>query len=178
VGTAVAHPTELMHRLHSAELETAGAKITPLPAAIDKVIRWRASGLKIGFTNGCFDLIHAGHVSLLSQAKASSDRLVVGLNSDDSVRRLKGEGRPINAEAARAIVLASLEAVDLVVPFDDDTPMTLIDALRPDVLIKGADYTEDRVVGADFVKSYGGRVHLAELAPETSTTTTIARIRG
>jgi D-beta-D-heptose 7-phosphate kinase/D-beta-D-heptose 1-phosphate adenosyltransferase len=178
LGTAVVYASELMHALQAAEFQTAGVKVVPLLAAVDKVTRWRAAGLRIGFTNGCFDLIHAGHVSLLSQAKESCDRLVVGLNSDDSVRRLKGEGRPINAEAARAIVLASLQAVDAVVLFDEDTPMNLIDALRPEVLIKGADYTEDQVVGADFVKSYGGRVHLARLAPEASTTGTINRIRG
>jgi D-beta-D-heptose 7-phosphate kinase/D-beta-D-heptose 1-phosphate adenosyltransferase len=131
----------------------------------------------IGFTNGCFDLIHAGHVSLLTQAKANCDRLVVGLNSDDSVRRLKGADRPINNETARAIVLASLSAVDAVVLFAEDTPMHLIEAIRPDVLVKGADYGEDDVVGAPFVKSYGGRVVLAQLAPEHSTTRTINRIR-
>ncbi len=178
VGTAVVHSGELVQALHAADLENAEAKIDPLMVLIDKVARWRAQGAVIGFTNGCFDLIHAGHVSLLQQAKDTCDRLVVGLNSDDSIRRLKGEGRPINGEAARAVVLASLAPVDGVVLFDEDTPMRLIETLRPDVLIKGADYDEDQVVGAGFVKSYGGRVVLAELAPEHSTTDTINRIRG
>jgi D-beta-D-heptose 7-phosphate kinase/D-beta-D-heptose 1-phosphate adenosyltransferase len=178
VGTAVVHAVELIQTLQSAEFESAGAKVNPLPVAVDKVVRWRAQGARIGFTNGCFDLIHAGHVSLLDQAKENCDRLIVGINSDDSVRRLKGEGRPINSEMARAAVLASFSVVDAVVLFADDTPMRLIEAIRPDVLVKGADYAEDQVVGAEFVKSYGGRVFLAQLAPAVSTTETIDRIRG
>jgi D-beta-D-heptose 7-phosphate kinase/D-beta-D-heptose 1-phosphate adenosyltransferase len=177
VGTAVVHAGELVRALRAAEFETAEAKVSPLSEAVDAVARWRAQGAVIGFTNGCFDLIHAGHVSLLTQAKASCDRLVVGLNSDDSVRRLKGDDRPINNETARAMVLASLSAVDTVVLFAEDTPMRLIEAIRPDVLVKGADYGEDQVVGATFVKSHGGRVVLAQLAPEHSTTRTINRIR-
>jgi D-beta-D-heptose 7-phosphate kinase/D-beta-D-heptose 1-phosphate adenosyltransferase len=177
VGTAVVHTGELVRALQSAEFATAEAKVNPLSEVVDTVARWRTQGAVIGFTNGCFDLIHAGHVSLLTQAKANCDRLVVGLNSDDSVRRLKGADRPINNETARAIVLASLSAVDAVVLFAEDTPMHLIEAIRPDVLVKGADYGEDDVVGAPFVKSYGGRVVLAQLAPEHSTTRTINRIR-
>jgi D-beta-D-heptose 7-phosphate kinase/D-beta-D-heptose 1-phosphate adenosyltransferase len=177
VGTAVVHSGELLRALQSAEFEGAEAKVSPLSEVVDAVARWRAQGAVIGFTNGCFDLIHAGHVSLLTQAKANCDRLVVGLNSDESVRRLKGDGRPINSETARAIVLASLSAVDAVVLFAEDTPMRLIEALRPDVLVKGADYGENQVVGAPLVKSYGGRVVLAELAPEHSTSRTINRIR-
>jgi D-beta-D-heptose 7-phosphate kinase/D-beta-D-heptose 1-phosphate adenosyltransferase len=178
VGTAVVHTSELMQGLQSAQFETAGAKVTSLPVLLDKVARWRAQGSCVGFTNGCFDLIHAGHVSLLDQAKEKCDRLVVGLNSDSSVRRLKGEDRPINNETARALVLASLGAVDAVVLFSEDTPMRLIEAIRPDLLVKGADYGEHQVVGAEFVKSYGGRIFLAELAPRLSTTETINRIKG
>jgi D-beta-D-heptose 7-phosphate kinase/D-beta-D-heptose 1-phosphate adenosyltransferase len=177
VGTAAVHTGELLRALRSAEFETAEAKVSPLSEVVDAVARWRAQGAVIGFTNGCFDLIHAGHVSLLTQAKANCDRLVVGLNSDDSVRRLKGDDRPINNETARAMVLASLSAVDAVVLFAEETPMRLIEAIRPDVLVKGADYGEDEVVGAPFVKSYGGRVVLAQLAPEHSTSGTISRIR-
>ncbi len=177
VGTAAVHIGELVRALRAAEVETAEAKVSPLSEAVDTVARWRAQGAVIGFTNGCFDLIHAGHVSLLTQAKANCDRLVVGLNSDDSVRRLKGDDRPINNETARSMVLASLSAVDTVVLFAEDTPMRLIEAIRPDVLVKGADYGEDEVVGAPLVKSYGGRVVLAQLAPEHSTTRTIKRIR-
>lgn len=178
VGTAVVYKSELCQSLQSAEFESVGSKIAPLAALIDKVVGWRARGLTVGLTNGCFDLIHAGHVSLLDQAKSTCDRLIVGLNSDSSVRRLKGEGRPINGETARAMVLASFSVVDLVVIFSEDTPMRLIDQLRPDVLVKGADYTEDQVVGAVFIKSYGGRVELAELAPQLSTTNTIRTIKG
>ena len=132
--------------------------------------------MRIGFTNGCFDLLHPGHVSLLTQARAACDKLVVGLNSDSSVTRLKGEGRPVQAETARAAVLASLAAVDAVVVFAEDTPIALIEALRPDVLVKGADYAKAQVVGADRVESWGGKVLLAELAPGHSTTATIKKM--
>ncbi|HEY7930512.1 MAG TPA: D-glycero-beta-D-manno-heptose-7-phosphate kinase [Steroidobacteraceae bacterium] len=140
------------------------------------VARWRERGLRIAFTNGCFDLLHPGHVSLLEQARASADRLVVGLNSDLSVRRLKGPGRPVQGEAARATVLASLKSVDAVVIFPQDTPLELIDALAPDVLIKGADYRVDTVVGADRVLQRGGKVLLIDLVPAHSTTGTIERM--
>jgi D-beta-D-heptose 7-phosphate kinase/D-beta-D-heptose 1-phosphate adenosyltransferase len=108
---------------------------------------WKSEGLSVGFTNGCFDILHAGHVALLNAARAECDRLVLGLNSDASVRRLKGEGRPVNDERDRAAVLAALASVDAVVLFSEDTPMRLIEALRPDVLVKGADYTIEQVVG-------------------------------
>jgi len=177
-GTAVVHASELQRALQDADFESVETKVIPLPVVVDSVVRWRNQGMRIGFTNGCFDLIHAGHVSLLAQAKASCDRLVVGLNSDESVWRLKGEGRPINGELARAAVLASLEAVDAVVLFAEDTPLRLIEAIRPDVLVKGADYTEEQVVGAAFVRGYGGQVLLARLTPSASTTGTIEKIKG
>lgn len=177
-GTATLTPSELAAALHMRALETAEAKILPLAPALDRIAGFRARGLKIGFTNGCFDLIHPGHVSLLAQARAACDRLVVGLNNDDSVRRLKGEGRPINPEMARALVLASLESVDLVILFAEDTPMNLIEAIRPDVLVKGADYTLEGVVGAPFVQRYGGQILLVELKPGHSTTGTIARLKA
>ena len=138
----------------------------------------RIAGLKVGFTNGCFDLLHPGHVSLLEQARAACDRLVVGLNSDASVRRLKGDSRPVQGEAARAAVLASLASVSRVVVFGEDTPLAVIEALRPDVLVKGADYSVEQVVGAELVQGYGGQVVLAELAPGHSTTATIGRLAG
>ncbi len=144
-----------------------------LDSAIQHTARWRQRGLTIGFTNGCFDLLHPGHVSLLAQARAACDRLIVGLNSDASTRRLKGEGRPIQPEASRAAVLASLANVDLVVAFDEDTPLKLIEALRPDVLVKGADYARDEVVGAELVERRGGKLILVELAPGHSTSGTI-----
>lgn len=175
VGTAAVHGNELAQALIDRDA-LATRKVLPLALALDHVARWRRNGLKIGFTNGCFDLLHPGHVSLLSQARAQCDRLVVGLNSDASVARLKGPGRPVQSEQARAAVLASLASVDLVVLFEEDTPRRLITELRPEVLVKGADYRLDQVVGADIVQSYGGRVVLAELLPGHSTTATIARL--
>jgi len=176
VGTAVAYKDDLVAALHHSEVAAAEGKVVTIQSAIDQVERWRHLGKKIGFTNGCFDLLHPGHVSLLDQAKAQCDRLVVGLNSDASVKRLKGDSRPVQTEGSRGTVLASLAAVDLVVIFDEDTPIELIRALRPDVLVKGADYRVDQVVGADLVQGWGGRVFLADLQQGHSTTATIARM--
>ncbi|MFC7333998.1 D-glycero-beta-D-manno-heptose-7-phosphate kinase [Rhodocista pekingensis] len=177
VGTAVVRPDELRAALHRQDWEAGEAKCLGLDAAQERVARWRRKGWTVGFTNGCFDLLHPGHVSLLAQARAACDRLVVGLNSDASVRRLKGETRPVQGETARATVLASLADVDLVVIFEEDTPLRLIEALRPDVLVKGADYTVETVVGAGLVQSYGGRVLLADLVEGQSTTRMVGRMR-
>ncbi len=174
VGTAVVETTEIEGALVNRDTIEHN-KMLPLSLALDQVARWRRNGLKIGFTNGCFDLLHPGHVSLLGQAKAACDRLVLGINSDASVVRLKGPGRPVQNEDARAAVLSSVAAVDLIVIFDEDTPKELIEAIRPDLLVKGADYSIDQVVGGAFVQSYGGKVLLAELSPGFSTTATIAR---
>jgi D-beta-D-heptose 7-phosphate kinase/D-beta-D-heptose 1-phosphate adenosyltransferase len=174
VGTAVVEATELEAALLDRDT-IEHRKTLPLSLAVDQVARWRRNGLKIGFTNGCFDLLHPGHVALLGQARAACDRLIVGINSDASVSKLKGPGRPIQNQEARAAVLASLAAVDLVVVFDDDTPVALIAEIKPDLLVKGADYRLDEVVGADIVESYGGRVMLAPIVPGFSTTATIAR---
>ncbi len=174
IGTAVVEPTEIEATLLNRDTIDQ-RKTLPLSLALDQVARWRRGGLKIGFTNGCFDLLHPGHVALLDQAKAASDRLIVAINSDASVERLKGPGRPVHNQEARAAVLASLAAVDLVVVFGEDTPADLIAAIRPDVLVKGADYRPDQVVGADLVRAYGGKVLLADLLPGYSTTATIAR---
>lgn len=176
VGTAVAYASDIERVLLTARAEGPDHKIVTLREAQDAAARWRRQGLKIGFTNGCFDLLHPGHVSLMTQARAACDRLVVGLNSDESVTRLKGKDRPVQTEAARAAVLASLGSVDLVVIFAEDTPIELIKALKPDVLVKGADYTVETVVGADLVQGWGGRVVLAALAPGHSTTATIRRM--
>lgn len=176
LGTAVARPAEILHALHASELLAAEAKVMETESLAEEVARWRRAGLKVGFTNGCFDLLHPGHVSLLEQARAACDRLIVGLNSDASVRRLKGESRPIQGEAARAAVLASLASVSRVVVFGEDTPLALIEALKPDVLVKGADYSVDQVVGADIVQAYGGKVVLAELSAGHSTTATVERL--
>lgn len=137
--------------------------------------QWRQQGLKIVFTNGCFDLLHRGHVEYLSKAADLGDVLVVGLNTDASVRRLKGEGRPVNDEEARALVLASLGVVDAVVLFDEDTPYELIKAVRPEVLVKGADYKPEEIVGYDIVTSYGGLVTTVPLVEGYSTTRLLSR---
>ncbi|MEX0582954.1 MAG: D-glycero-beta-D-manno-heptose 1-phosphate adenylyltransferase, partial [Sneathiella sp.] len=175
-GTAAVTKAEIKDALHSLEISGLESKITSLKEALDRVSNWRSRGLKVGFTNGCFDLVHPGHISLMSQARGECDRLIVGLNTDASIRRLKGEGRPVTNENSRAIVLASLSDVDLVVPFAEDTPIRLIEEIKPDVLVKGADYTVDTVVGADIVQAYGGRVHLASLKQGFSTTGTIERL--
>ena len=176
IGTAVVYPDELISVLHHHDLMIGEAKLMPLDRMVDRVERWRRKGYKVGFTNGCFDLLHPGHLSLLQQARSNCDRLIVGLNSDASVKRLKGEARPVQSEAARAAVLGSLETVSGVVIFGEDTPITVIEALKPDILVKGADYTIDKVVGADIVQGYGGKVVLANHADGFSTTSTIARI--
>ncbi len=175
-GTASVSAGEIIARLDPAHDGALSGKHFALESVQQLVARWRDLGLRIAFTNGCFDLLHPGHVALLNQARRSADRLVVGLNSDLSVGRLKGAGRPIQGEVARATVLASLKSVDAVVIFHEDTPLELITALEPDVLVKGADYTVETVVGADVVLHQGGRVVLAELVPAHSTTSTIERI--
>jgi D-beta-D-heptose 7-phosphate kinase/D-beta-D-heptose 1-phosphate adenosyltransferase len=140
---------------------------------------WRATVLgKVVFTNGVFDLLHPGHVDILLGARRSGDALVVGVNSDDSVRRLKGPDRPVRSAPERCYVLAALSMVDAVVVFDEDTPFELISALRPDVLVKGGDYTEASIVGATEVRGWGGDVVVVPLTPGHSTTSTIARLRG
>lgn len=177
VGTATVRPAELRAAAGLDAGTGVGAKRADLVQATEQVERWRRQGLRIGFTNGCFDLLHPGHVSLIAQARAACDRLVLGLNSDASVRRLKGPTRPVQDEAARATVLSALGDVDLVVVFDEDTPMALINTLRPDVLVKGADYRVDQVVGASEVQGWGGHVVLASLTEGQSTTGTIARMK-
>ena len=151
------------------------AGILPLDAMIGQVERWRAAGLRIGFTNGCFDILHPGHVRVIEQARARCDRLIVGLNADSSVRKLKGPDRPINDERARAEVIASLGAVDGVTLFDTDTPLELIQALKPDVLVKGGDYSRQTVVGAEFVEARGGEIVIVPTLEGHSTTAMIAR---
>jgi D-beta-D-heptose 7-phosphate kinase/D-beta-D-heptose 1-phosphate adenosyltransferase len=176
IGTAVARETDLLEALTPER--GALRKVVGRAQALEQVERWRRRGWRIGFTNGCFDLLHPGHVHLLEQARGWCDRLVVGLNSDASVKRLKGATRPIQGEAARAAVLSSLASVDCVTVFDEDTPVELIRMLRPEVLVKGADYTVAEVVGGDLVGEWGGTVKLAELLPGQSTTATVARIKG
>lgn len=184
-GTATCSPEELISAMeerarraseHSA-LETSQRLDgpTPLQAAVRQRRLWEREGLVVGFANGCFDLLHPGHVSLLAQAAGQCDRLVVALNSDASVRRLKGPQRPVQNEQARATVMNSIKGVDMVVLFDEDTPLEIITALQPDVIIKGADYREDQVVGGDVAKARGGRVFLADLVAGQSTTAMVKR---
>jgi D-beta-D-heptose 7-phosphate kinase/D-beta-D-heptose 1-phosphate adenosyltransferase len=147
------------------------------PEARAKLELWRAAKAKVVFTNGVFDLVHRGHVEYLEDARALGDRLVVGLNSDASTRRLKGPSRPIVGEQDRAAVVGALACVDLVVMFDDDTPLRLIEAVRPDVLVKGADYGVADIVGRELVESNGGRVTTVPLREGISTSEIVRRIR-
>jgi D-beta-D-heptose 7-phosphate kinase/D-beta-D-heptose 1-phosphate adenosyltransferase len=178
IGVATVTRDEILRDLlHDAPGGTA-KKILPLDELVRELAERRRAGQRVAFTNGCFDVLHAGHVQYLHEARAQADVLVVGLNSDSSVRALKGPERPVNAETARAVVLAGLQAVDYVTVFAEATPMELIQAVRPDVLVKGADYRKDEVVGSKLVESYGGRVHLAELRKGFSTTATLQRMRA
>ena len=177
-GTAVVTPAELIEAEMTAHLAPAEAKIATLEDAARQAALWREQGLRVGFTNGCFDILHRGHVAYLAQARAWCDRLVLGLNTDASVSRLKGPERPVNDLESRALVLGGLASVDLITPFDEDTPMRLIRAIRPDVLVKGADYSEAEVVGAAEVRGWGGEVRLAPLVDGHSTTAAIARLRS
>ncbi|HEY6901288.1 MAG TPA: D-glycero-beta-D-manno-heptose 1-phosphate adenylyltransferase [Puia sp.] len=151
-------------------------KIFDLPALQHQVRRWRLLSKKIAFTNGCFDILHQGHITSLSEAAREADFLIVGLNTDDSTRRLKGPTRPVNSQEARATVMASLLMVDAVVLFDEDTPLNLITTLGPDVLVKGGDYTLDQIVGAKEVMAAGGRVVINPILPGFSTTGIIDKI--
>ena len=137
---------------------------------------WKVKGQKIVFTNGCFDILHPGHIQLLLQAAESGDKLVLGLNTDASVKRLKGEGRPVNDEQSRALIMAAQIYVDAVTLFDEDTPLQLIDAIRPDVIVKGDDYSEEQVVGGKEVKSWGGSVKLIPLVQGRSTSNLIKKL--
>jgi D-beta-D-heptose 7-phosphate kinase / D-beta-D-heptose 1-phosphate adenosyltransferase len=178
-GTATCSALELRARVLPAAALAAEEKIIFDWALADERVReWRSQGQRVGFTNGCFDLLHPGHVHVLTRARAACDRLVVGLNGDQSVKRLKGEGRPIQGVHARAGVLAALEAVDLVVVFDEDTPLELIRRIRPTVLVKGGDYRREEVVGYDVVEADGGEVLLINIVPGHSTTDIVNRSGG
>lgn len=177
-GTAVVTPTELIDAELSQHAVAAQAKVTPLDELAAEVEAWHRQGLKVGFTNGCFDILHRGHVAYLAQARSWCDRLVVALNTDASVKALKGEGRPVNDLDSRAVVIGALSSVDRVTSFGDPTPIALIERLRPDVLIKGSDYTREGVVGGDLVESWGGVVRLADFKDGFSTTRTIEKMTG
>jgi D-beta-D-heptose 7-phosphate kinase/D-beta-D-heptose 1-phosphate adenosyltransferase len=178
VGVVPVTRDELLADLGAAADPAGADKVLPLPDLLRRLDERRRAGQRVAFTNGCFDVLHAGHVQYLQEARAQADLLVVGLNSDASVRGLKGPTRPVNPLEARAFVLTGLQAVDYVTAFADPTPVELIRAVRPDVLVKGADYARDEVVGAGYVESYGGRVYLAALREGFSTTTLLQRLRA
>jgi D-beta-D-heptose 7-phosphate kinase / D-beta-D-heptose 1-phosphate adenosyltransferase len=178
-GAAVVTAAELRRKILPHAFLAAEEKIVATPDELDaQVQEWRKQGLRVGFTNGCFDILHPGHVKLLTAARGACDRLIVGLNSDASVKRLKGEDRPVQNERARAEVLAALEAVDLVALFEEDTPLNLITQIKPSVLVKGADYTREQVVGHEIVEAHGGEVRLVDILQGFSTTSLVARARG
>jgi D-beta-D-heptose 7-phosphate kinase/D-beta-D-heptose 1-phosphate adenosyltransferase len=177
-GTATVSLAELRRRILPEASLAAEEKIVPAGGDVETRVReWREEGLRVGFTNGCFDILHPGHVRVITEARANCDRLIVGLNSDASVKRLKGEGRPVQNERARAEVLAALEAIDLVAIFEDDTPLELIVRIKPTVLVKGGDYTREQVVGHEVVEANGGEVVLVNILPGFSTTSLVARAR-
>ena len=175
-GTATASPDEVIEAEILERVAPAEAKIATPERMAREAASWRERGLKVGFTNGCFDILHRGHIAYLAQAREWCDRLIVGLNSDRSVRALKGEGRPVNDLESRALVLAGLRSVDLVVAFDEATPLDLIAGARPDVLIKGSDYDLAGVVGRELVEGWGGYVRLADFVEGHSTTATISKL--
>jgi D-beta-D-heptose 7-phosphate kinase / D-beta-D-heptose 1-phosphate adenosyltransferase len=178
-GTASVSADELRRKILPHAYLAAEEKIVAAGGDLEPhLAAWRKQGLRIGFTNGCFDILHPGHVKVLTAARGACDRLIVGLNSDASVKRLKGEGRPVQNESARAEVLAALEAVDLVAVFEEDTPLKLITAIRPSVLVKGGDYTRETVVGHEIVEAHGGEVVLVDILPGHSTTSLVSRARG
>ena len=178
-GTASVSVAELRSRILPAATLAPEEKILYDWGELDEhLAEWRRQGLRVGFTNGCFDLLHPGHIKLLAGARAACDRLVVGLNGDASVTRLKGQGRPVQPVQARAELLAALEAVDLVVVFDEDTPEKLIAQVKPTVLVKGGDYTRDEVVGREIVEALGGEVILIDLVPGHSSSAIVERSRA
>lgn len=176
-GTAVVTQTELMEELGTINHVRAASRtrILSWQETKAKVAIWQHDGLRVGFTNGCFDILHAGHSNLLEFARAHCDRLVVALNSDASVRRLKGSARPVNSVENRALLVAAMSAVDATVIFDEDTPRELVEYLSPDMLVKGSDYRADQIAGADFVIKHGGIVLRCELVPGLSTTGVLSR---
>ena len=175
VGTVPIQRGELVGALSEELPHGSDEKVVPIEVLLARIAGWRSRGLQVVFTNGCFDLLHIGHIALLEQARRMGDRLIVAVNSDRSAQKLKGPDRPLVQEQERARILAALAAVDAVVVFDDSTPLRLIEAIRPEVLVKGGDYTEDQVVGAAEVRGWGGRVELVPLVAGCSTTSLIAR---
>lgn len=179
MGTSIVYPDEVGQAMEKAGIQGKllnGYQIDRKRKGIPILIEKKAKGKKIIFTNGCFDILHAGHVSYLKQAKAMGDILVVGINSDASVKRLKGEKRPVNCLEDRIMLLSALECVDYIIPFEEDTPKNLIEVVEPDILVKGGDYRPDDIVGASYVKSYGGIVTTLPFIQGKSTTKIIERL--
>jgi D-beta-D-heptose 7-phosphate kinase / D-beta-D-heptose 1-phosphate adenosyltransferase len=177
-GTAVVTSAELRRKVLPHAFLAAEEKIIATSGELDaQLLDWRKQGLRIGFTNGCFDILHPGHVKVLTAARGACDRLIVGLNSDASVKRLKGDGRPVQDERARSEVLAALEAVDLIVTFEEDTPIKLITRIKPSVLVKGGDYAREQVVGHEIVAANGGEIMLVDILEGFSTTSLVRRAR-
>jgi len=174
LGTAAVSNTELSHELMEDIADT--GMVASLSQARRMIQKWRQHGASVVFTNGCFDLVHPGHISLLRAAAQKGDKLVVGINSDASVRRLKGPTRPVQNEQARAIVIGALREVDMVIIFDEDTPLELIKEIKPDILVKGSDYTVDNVVGGGVVKDCGGRVEIINLVKDYSTSNLVQKL--
>jgi D-beta-D-heptose 7-phosphate kinase/D-beta-D-heptose 1-phosphate adenosyltransferase len=175
LGTSTVSPAEIIGSIGHDHLDS-DVKIKNLDVLTSIVEAEKERGKKVVFTNGCFDLLHVGHVRYLQKARKYGDLLVLGLNSDDSVRRLKGEKRPLIGQKERAHILAALDCIDYVIIFDEDTPIRLLEALKPSVLVKGGDYTPETVVGKDLVESYGGKVELVEFVDGRSTTNIIEKI--
>jgi D-beta-D-heptose 7-phosphate kinase/D-beta-D-heptose 1-phosphate adenosyltransferase len=175
LGTSTVSPAEIINAV-SLNHSDSDSKIKHLDVLTAIIAAEKARGKRVVFTNGCFDLLHAGHVKYLQKARSLGDLLVLGLNSDASVRRLKGELRPLIGEDERAHILAALDCIDYLVIFEEDTPLELITALKPHILAKGGDYTADGVVGKDVVEAYGGRVELVTFVDGKSTTNIIERI--
>ncbi|HRK55130.1 MAG TPA: D-glycero-beta-D-manno-heptose 1-phosphate adenylyltransferase [Cyclobacteriaceae bacterium] len=158
-------------------MEKIANKIKSLSQGKAQVAKWRSQGLKIVFTNGCFDILHLGHVDYLEKAAGLGDRLIIGLNTDDSVSRFKGSERPIQDQNSRARILSSLQFVDMVVLFNEDTPLELISNLIPDILVKGSDYLAENIVGAEVVKKHGGEVKTIDFVSGYSTSRIIEKIK-
>jgi D-beta-D-heptose 7-phosphate kinase / D-beta-D-heptose 1-phosphate adenosyltransferase len=177
-GAAIVTSAELRRKILPHAFLAAEEKIVATSGELDaQLLDWRKQGLRIGFTNGCFDILHPGHVKVLTAARGACDRLIVGLNSDASVKRLKGDGRPVQDERARSEVLAALEAVDLIVVFEEDTPIKLITRIKPSVLVKGGDYAREQVVGHEIVAANGGEIMLVDILEGFSTTSLVRRAR-
>jgi D-beta-D-heptose 7-phosphate kinase/D-beta-D-heptose 1-phosphate adenosyltransferase len=177
LGTSVTSADELKNRLREDDGVNYADKVSSIEEMLARVLQQQRAKRRVGFTNGIFDILHIGHLSLLAQARAACDFLVVAINSDDSARRLKGPERPVNTQHDRALLLAALEMVDGVVVFADDTPLRAIETLKPDLLVKGADYRREQIVGGDFVERSGGQVVIANLVSDRSTTRTIEKMR-